>query len=132
MPAPVTVLLVDEDPEVLDITETFLERADEGLQVTAVESVTEALDSVVDEEFDCVVSDYKMPKMDGLTLYEELSDRTGTLPFFLFTAKSGAEIERQVAETGITGYVQKGTGTEQYDELASRIREATATDGRNC
>ncbi|MDG5777619.1 response regulator [Haloarculaceae archaeon H-GB2-1] len=123
MSDPVRVLLIDEDPEVLDITETFLERADEGLDVTSVQRVTAALDSLDDDEFDCVVSDYKMPKMDGLTLFEEVRDRDADIPFFLFTAKGGG-IEDQAATAGVTGYVQKGTGTEQYDELASRIRDA--------
>jgi DNA-binding NtrC family response regulator len=124
MSDPVHVLLVDEDPEVLDITETFLERADEGLTVTSVQSVTDALDRLETDSFDCVVSDYKMPKMDGLTLLEEVRDRDPDLPFFLFTAKGGADIEEQAATAGVTGYVQKGTGTEQYDELARRIRDA--------
>jgi CheY-like chemotaxis protein len=120
----VHVLLVDEDTEVLDITQTFLERSDDALDVTAIENAQAALERARSGEFDCVVSDYKMPRMDGLTLHERIRESGSDLPFFLFTAKSGVDIEREVEAAGATGYVQKGTGTEQYDELAARIREA--------
>jgi len=120
----VHVLLVDEDTEVLEITKTFLERSDDALDVTAIENAETALDRARNGGFDCVVSDYKMPRMDGLELYERIRESGPEMPFFLFTAKAGADIEREIEDAHATGYVQKGTGTEQYDTLAERIREA--------
>lgn len=120
----IRVLLVDEDESVLELTETFLQREDGAIDVTAVSSVSEALSIVEGAEFDAVVSDYKMPEMDGVSLASAVRDRQPGVPFFLFTGRSGPELETEIDDADLSGYVQKGAGTEQYAEMAERIREA--------
>jgi DNA-binding NtrC family response regulator len=124
MTASVSVLLVDEDVEVLDITQTFLEREGDALSVTTIKSVTDALELVDEGTFDCVVSDFKMPEMDGVTFGQKVHERDPDMPFFLFTAREGPDIEDKLVDVDIAGYVQKGTGTEQYSELAEKIQAA--------
>lgn len=124
MTAPITVLLVDEDVEVLELTKTFLQREDESMDVETETSAADALDRLEDEPFDCVVSDFSMPNMTGVELLEEFRDRHPGLPFFFFTGKDAEEIESVANSADITGYVQKGTGTERYGELAREIRTA--------
>jgi CheY-like chemotaxis protein len=116
----ISVLVVDEDPELLGLTETFLERNHDGITVYTETDTATALERVRDEGIDCVVSDFRMPGMDGIELYEELTAHRPELPFFLFTA-ADREIESAAQEAGITGYVQKGSGTDHYDELADAI-----------
>lgn len=127
MAGTITVLLVDEDTEVLDLTQTFLEREDHALEVTTVTSAPEALERLETESFDCVVSDYSMPEMTGVEFLESVRERSPDLPFFFFTGKDSEEIEAVAQSADITGYVQKGTGTERYGELADEIR--TAVEG---
>ena len=50
------------------------------------------------------------------------------MPFIVFTAKGSESVASQAIETGVTDYVQKGPDTEQYDELADRIRKAVTGD----
>lgn len=118
------VLLVDEDVEVLELTETFLEREDEGLDVSTETSAPDALERLRDESFDCVVSDYSMPNMSGVEFLRSVRERAPDLPFFFFTGRDESDIEAESDDVEITGYVQKGTGTDRYGELATEIRSA--------
>jgi DNA-binding NtrC family response regulator len=124
MTEPITVLLVDEDTEVLELTQTFLEREDEHLDVTTETSADAALELLASDSFDCVVSDYAMPEMTGIEFLEAVHERKPGLPFFFFTGKDSEEIEAVAEEADLAGYVQKGTGTERYADLASEIRSA--------
>lgn len=116
----ISVLLVDEDTDVLELTETFLERADEHFDISTETSAPAALERVDSESVDAVVSDYSMPEMTGVEFFESVRERRPSLPFFFFTGRDRHEIDAQE----ITGYVQKGTGTERYGELAAEIRNA--------
>ena len=120
----IEVLLVDEDRDVLDIVQTFLQREDD-LDVTSEADPQQALEMAGDGGYDVVVSDYKMPGLDGLELCAAIRDRTPGMPFLLFSAREPEDVQPMADDAGVTGFVQKGTGTEQYTELAERIRAAT-------
>lgn len=119
----IDVLLVDEDEEVLDLTKTFLENDSERITADTETDPSLAVDRTVEEGFDCVVSDYRMPEMDGIELCGAIHDEAA-VPFFLFTAASEGEVGD--SREDVTGYVQKGVGTAHYEELAERIEAAFA------
>ncbi len=120
----IDVLLVDEDRDVLEIVQTFLGQEDD-LEVTSESDPETALDMALTGEYDVVVSDYKMPRLDGLELCTELRERERTIPFLLFSAREPADVRPEAEDAGVTDFVQKGTGTEQYSLLAEKIRAAT-------
>jgi DNA-binding NtrC family response regulator len=126
MESPIRVLLVDEDVDVLDVTKTFLESENDDFAVTTATGAEEALELVEQERFDAVVTDYRMPDVDGLSFAESVDDVGTDVPVVLFTAYRGTDLDSAVAEAELAGYVEKRTGTEQYDELAGAIREALA------
>jgi len=126
MESRIRVLLVDEDVDVLDVTKTFLESENDDFAVTTVTAAEEALELIEREAFDAVVTDYRMPEMDGLSLAESVRDVGSEVPVVLFTAYQGTDLDRAVADAELAGYVEKRTGTEQYDELAEAVREALA------
>jgi PAS domain S-box-containing protein len=123
--AAIRVLLVDDRPPVGDLTATYLERNDD-VRVRSVESADEGLDLLDAEEFDCVVSAYEVPECDGLQFLADVRDRDPDLPFLLFTGKGSEEIASEAISAGVTDYLQKGSGREQYEVLANRIRNAVA------
>jgi CheY-like chemotaxis protein len=120
----ISVLVVDEDEDVLELTQTFLERASGRLSVETATSGGEALDHVEERNVDCIVSDYRMPGMDGMELFEAVRDRDLSLPFLLFSAAVEEETVAAAEDAGVTAFVQKGTGTEHYDEMAELIEGA--------
>lgn len=117
----IEVLIVDEDEDVLEVTEEFLGRHDD-LAVATETDPEAALSTVREGEYDAVVSDLTMPGLDGLTLCREIREARPELPFFLFTGREESDIDGDLDP--VTAVVRKSTGTDQYDDLAERIRTA--------
>jgi len=118
----IRVLHVDDDGEFLATASERLERADDGLSVTTEDDPGAALGRLAD--VDCIVSDYQMPGIDGLRLFEAVRDEQPDLPFILFTGEGSEEIAAEAVSAGVTDYLQKDVGTEQYVLLANRVRNA--------
>jgi PAS domain S-box-containing protein len=122
----IRVLHVDDDPEVAELTATFLEREDGGLHVETASGADEGLRRLRSGRFDCVVSDYDMPGRNGIELLRSVREVDGDLPFVLYTGKGSEEVASEAISAGVTDYLQKETGTGQYAVLANRIRNAVA------
>jgi PAS domain S-box-containing protein len=122
----IRVLHVDDDPRFGQLVADFLERIDDRIDVARETDARAGLDALADEAFDCVVSDYDMPRMDGLEFLREVRERHGDLPFLLFTGKGSEAVASDAITQGATDYLQKGGGTEQYDLLANRIENAVS------
>ena len=116
----IQVLHVDDDPNFADITASFLER-NSRLTVWTVKSASTALDYLRENEVDCIVSDYDMPEMNGLEFLEAVRAEYPDLPFILFTGHGSEEIASEAISAGVTDYVQKRSGTQQYELLSNRI-----------
>ena len=118
------LLHVDDDPAVLDLTAAFFDRElDWAVTAVTETSVEAALDRLSTEPFDCIVSDYDMPEMDGLDFFDALRDCGVDVPFILYTGKGSEDIASQALNAGVTGYFQKG-GPEQQRRLANRVGQA--------
>lgn len=120
----ISVLVVDDDPDLLDLTATFLERERDEFVVEAEQDTQEALDRLEETPPDVIVSDYDMPQMNGLEFLEVVREQHGMIPFILFTGKGSEQIASKAISSGVTDYLQKGTDTSQYSLLANRIKNA--------
>ena len=118
------MLHVDDDPDMTEVAARFLEREDPRLAVATESEPSTALDRLADETFDCVVSDYDMPRMDGLEFFEAVRGRHPDVPFVLFTGKGSEAVAGEAVSAGVTDYLQKESSTEQYRLLANRITNA--------
>ncbi|WP_290817260.1 bacterio-opsin activator domain-containing protein [Halovivax sp.] len=122
----VSVLLVDNEPSFAELAAEMLVRVDDTLDVTTVTNADEALGTVEKSTVECIVSDYDMPGMNGLELLEAVRTRNEDLPFILFTGKGSEEIASEAIAAGVTQYLQKKSGREQYTLLANQIRNAVS------
>ena len=120
------VLHVDDESGMRETTSMWLERVNERFAVRTADSAEAALDRVDEEPIDCVVSDYDMPGTNGLELLEAVRNRHPDLPFILFTGKGSEEIASEAISAGVTDYLQKEVGTDQYTLLANRIERAVS------
>ena len=78
------LLLVDDDKSLLRLLTIRLEG--EGYNVTAVEDGQSALKKLQGNSFDVVLSDLRMPGLDGLSLFEEIMGIRQDIPVILMTA----------------------------------------------
>jgi PAS domain S-box-containing protein len=119
--ATIRVLHVDDEPGFVEMAAEFLEREDDRFEVTTETSVAAALERLESDAFDCVVSDYDMPGRNGVEFLEAVHGRDPDLPFVLFTGKGSEEVASEAISAGVTDYLQKEGGTEQYAILANRL-----------
>ena len=124
--ARIELLHVDDEPDFADLTAEFLEQADGRFVVHTATTPDDGLDILADHDVDCVISDHNMPGWTGIEFLEAVRDRYPNLPFVLYTGKGSEEVASDAISAGVTDYLQKGTGTDQYELLANRIRNAVS------
>jgi PAS domain S-box-containing protein len=125
LPSPqIRVLHVDDQRDLADLTAEFLERENDDITVVTETNVQNGLDRLATEPIDCIVSDYEMSGQNGLEFLERVRAEHGDIPFILFTGKGSEEIASEAISAGVTDYLQKESGTDQYTVLANRIANA--------
>jgi PAS domain S-box-containing protein len=120
----IRVLHVDDEPDLADLVATYLEDEDDRLVVETAHRASEGMELLDDRVFDCVISDYDMPGMDGIDFLATVREEYLDLPFILFTGKGSEEVASEAIATGVSDYLQKQAGTEQYELLANRVTNA--------
>ena len=121
---PLDVLHVDDDDGFAETLVAYLEDVIGGFTVTRVSDGETALDRLSTTAFDCVVSDYRMPGMDGLELSEAIRERQPRLPFVLLTGRGSESVAREAVEASVTSYLPKRADEEGFRRLADRVRDA--------
>jgi len=108
-----TVLVVDDDDDIRDLTKTTLELTSDWNVLTARGGV-EAIEIAREHGPDAILLDMMMPDMDGLTTFDHLQADEGTrsIPVILFTAKVQLG-ERQAWE----GRTIRGAIAKPYDPM---------------
>lgn len=120
------VLVVDDDGAMADLTATQLTRLIPEATVRTETDPQRALTRLATERTHCLVSDYDMPVLNGLDLLDRVRRDHPQMPFILFTGKGSEEIASDAISAGVTDYLQKRTGSEHYEVLANRVRNAVS------
>ena len=113
------LLLVDDDKSLLRLLTIRLEG--EGYGVTAVEDGQAALKKIRSEEFDLVLSDLRMPGLDGLSLFEEIMGIRKDIPVILMTAHGTISDAVAATQRGVFGFLPKPV---DHDELRALLKKA--------
>ena len=121
---PIRVLHVDDRPEYGEVVTAYLGEHDEPFTVVTEADPVVALQTLADEEFDCLLTDYEMPKMDGLELLSAVQRRQPDLPVILLTAQGNESIASEAIAAGVTDYIPKSDLTDSPAVLAKRITNA--------
>ena len=124
----IRVLVVDDNRNLIELTAKSLKREDDIFTILTETSAADGLDRLDADRVDCIVSDHDMPRMDGIEFLRTVRDEHGDLPFVLFTGKGSEQVASDAISAGVTDYIQKGSGSEQYELLANRIRNGVAAD----
>jgi len=114
-------LHVDDDPDSLNITKMSLELIDSSFEVESAPSVDVLYQMLAKSAYDCIISDYVMPDMDGLVLAKKIRERSD-VPFIVYTGQGSEEVAEAAFEVGVDDYVRKETDLSHYKLLARRVR----------
>lgn len=118
------VLYVDDEPDFLRLGKIYLELSGD-LSIDTATSAQDMLESGIIHSCDAIISDYQMPKMDGIVFLKQVRARFGDIPFILFTGKGREEIVIEAINNGADFYIQKGGNPEsQFIELEHKIKMA--------
>ncbi|MGQ4555687.1 PAS domain S-box protein [Halobellus sp. GM3] len=121
------LLHVDDDaPNSLS---EFLAATVEDVEVVPETHPDDGLDQLADgaDRFDCVVSGYRLPGMDGVELLERVRESRPELPFVLVADDGGEAVASRAVDAGVTAYLSSGADSERYERLADSVRDAVET-----
>ena len=118
---PLRILHVDDEENQLEFTKLFLEQLEKDIQVESVKDPQEALRLQEQNNYDCIVSDYKMMSMNGIELAQKVREKSD-VPFILYTGQGSEEVAEAAFSAGVDDYMRKESEPTHYQVLAKRIK----------
>ncbi len=116
-----TILIVDDEKNYPPILSAILK--EEGFEILTAFSGKEALEILKDSDVDLVLTDMKMPFMDGIELLERIKDKDPDLPVIMMTAHGTVEKAVEAMQKGAYNYILKPFDNER---LIIYVNKATA------
>src|SRR6266700_3278856 len=101
------ILLVDDDVALLQALPQALSLKMDNVQVDTCDSAFEALEQIQEHEYDAIVSDIKMPGMDGLALLEKIQELQPETPTLLITGHGEHDLAIRALRGGAYDFIQK-------------------------
>jgi PAS domain S-box-containing protein len=101
------ILLVDDDPALLEALPKALRLRMNGVEIDTSETAAGALKRIGATDYDAVVTDIKMPGMDGLALLDEIRRLRPKTPTLLITGHGEHDLAVQALRGGAYDFVQK-------------------------
>jgi two-component system, NtrC family, nitrogen regulation response regulator NtrX len=117
----VDILLVDDDEAIRDSLSFYLENS--GWSIKAIESPIEALELVKEGFGDIIISDIKMPQMDGLTFLGKVKEVNPDLEVLMITGHSNEALAIEALKNGAFDYFRKPLNAEEIITSLYRTRK---------
>jgi DNA-binding NarL/FixJ family response regulator len=120
---PMRILLVDDHAILLDGVKNLLDR-EEGLEVVGIaDSAEKALQFLKSSNVDIVVTDFNMPGMDGLSLFNTIKRILPNVKTIVLSMHDETHLVKEILRAGVNGYVLK---KDTHKELLNAIHEVQA------
>jgi DNA-binding NtrC family response regulator len=113
------ILIVDDEAPIRDSLQEILES--EGFEVELAGDGLQALQILTDSEFDLVLSDIKMPRMDGMELLTHLAKNFPRLPVVMISAHGTVQTAVEATKLGAFDFITKPL---DLDRLLITLRNA--------
>lgn len=127
--SPQRVLVVDDEAHMRRVLEIMLQKM--GHETRAASNGREALDLVQHESFDLVLTDLRMPEMDGVALLDALRAQAVEAPVILLTAYGTVESAVEAMKKGAYDYILRPFDVEAVERIITRALTAERTRREN-
>ena len=114
------LLLAEDERELSKALVTILKHS--GYTVDAVYDGRDAYEYILNDEYDGIILDIMMPKLDGISVLKQIREKSVSVPVLLLTAKSEIDDRVEGLDAGADDYLTKPFSTR---ELLARIRAMT-------
>lgn len=115
------IWIIDDDDSIRFVLQKALEKA--GMRVTSFDNANTVLDQLQNGEPDAVITDIRMPGMDGLELLSRLSELYPTLPVIIMTAHTDLDSAVSAYKGGAFDYLPKPFDIDDAVDLAQRASD---------
>ncbi|MFA0084741.1 sigma-54-dependent transcriptional regulator [Vibrio sp. 10N.261.51.F12] len=113
------VALIEDDDIVRQATSQWLQLA--GFHVNAFSNGVEGKSAVLTDDYDAIVSDVRLPDIDGLTIFSELVAANITTPLILITGHGDVDMAVKALQNGVFDFIEKPF---QPERLSQRVQDA--------
>jgi len=123
-------LLVYDDWAFLNVMRWILEVQESDFRIDIAVCADEAILKLLEDRYDVVVSDCKVPGTEGLEFLSELKSRSSETSFVMFIGRDSEEIAVEALKNGADGcLIWDGDPSSQYTELGRLMRETVSRRG---
>jgi len=121
------ILVVDDEPVVTNSCQRILRQ--HGHHVASAESGQEALECALSERFDLVMTDLRLPDLDGMRLIRQLRSKRPETAIIIITGFGSVSSAAEAIRLGVCDYIEKPFTPEQITEAINRA--LVDMEGRN-
>ncbi|HEX9914285.1 MAG TPA: response regulator [Candidatus Bathyarchaeia archaeon] len=117
----IKIIHIDDEKNYLELTKEIIMAYDKDMEIETSTSPSRVLENIRDTEPDVVLSDYKMPEMDGIQFTKRLRELSG-IPVILYTGSSEEAVAEEAFRAGVDDFVTKAYDAAHYVVLLKRIK----------
>ena len=103
---PQRILVVDDELDMLMLLRMMIEDSTD-YEVETTNNPSEALKLLTEKDYNLVISDLKMPGMDGIELFDELREIKPDVPVIIMTAYGSLETSEDAMKKGVADFITK-------------------------
>ena len=115
------MLLIDDDVWIRDSLRLFFEA--EGCVLFALETAEEGIEALNEQCYDIIISDYRLPGMDGLAFLKQVKKMQPRAVKILITAYGNKEVVSEARKIGIEDFIEKPFTNKSIEESLFRLIE---------
>jgi len=117
-----SILVVDDELLIRDLLYDFF--SGQGWQISVAENGEKALNILHDKSIDLVLTDIKMPEMDGLTLTSRMKEKFPSIPVVVMTGYPSVDTAIQAIRSKVADYIVKPFNINQlYKVIEEQLKE---------
>jgi len=124
-----TILLADDDENIRRVLEFQLSEA--GYKISAAADGAEAFEIFTNNDFDCIITDLRMPKLSGLELLEKIKTLNAEIPVVVITAFGEVETAVSAMKAGAFDYINKPFNRDEILITLERALSFSETKSEN-